>query len=129
MYKVQLIDEQGHYLKSPLYAVDRWVKKGAPLGFERDDEGKLIGVAGPQQVQLAALPPDAAHVMWYHKSKQPTQFTKSAGKAANATGQAIQYIAAGVGLAAGIGAVIWFALQPDPCDDPAPAAKKHRHRH
>lgn len=127
MYKVQLIDEHGHYLVAPLYAADRWVRKGDPLGFEQTEDGKLLAVAGPQQVELAALPPSAAHVMWYHKSKQPTQFAKSASKVGNATAQAVLYTAAGIGLAAGTAALVWFALQPDPCDDPP--SKEHRHRH
>jgi hypothetical protein len=67
--------------------------------------------------------------MWYHKSKQPTQFAKSAGKVGNATAQSVLYTAAGIGLAAGAAALIWVSLQPDPCEDAPPPAKKHRHGH
>jgi hypothetical protein len=127
MYKVQLVDERGHYLKSPLYAVDRWVQKGDPIGFDRTEDGKLLAVAGPQQVELNALPPTATHVMWYHKSKQPTQFAKSSQKFGAATAQTAALVAAGAGIAGAV--IIWlWANSDDDCND-ACRVKEHRHRH
>jgi hypothetical protein len=76
MYHVQFIAND-KYVKTPLYASDRWVMKGDPLGFREDDDGHLIAIAGEDEVALPDAPAQATHVMWYHKSKRPTQFAKS----------------------------------------------------
>src|SRR4051812_3285292 len=117
MYRVQLVDENGHYLKSPLYAADRWVAKGERMGFSHGEDGKLLAIAGEQHVELNGLPPGAAHVMWYHKSKMPTQFAKSVGKVGSTTAQAMLLTTTGVAIVAGTAGLLWVAGLPDPCDD------------
>src|SRR4029079_16828449 len=64
-YNLQFVANK-KYLKTPLYASDRWVQRGDALGFRKHDEGSIVAVCGLEQIPIQPIPPTATHVMWYH---------------------------------------------------------------
>src|SRR3954462_8086036 len=38
----------------PLYACDRWVQRGQPLGFKRAADGKLLAIYGTMEIPLGS---------------------------------------------------------------------------
>ncbi len=114
-------------------ASERLMDKGERLGFATDEHGKIVGIAGEQRIPIYDLPPDAQSVVWYHKSKQQTQFGREMEKAGQTAGE-IGTVAA-VGTLAGV-AIIGGAMldNQDDCacsnsvNNQPPRHKHHHHR-
>lgn len=127
VYNVQFV-ERDHFIKDAGSAPAVYVQKGEPIGFRQREDGRIVGVAGVKEYDVVGMPSQATHVMWYHKSKQPTQFAKTMGR----TGEVLQTIvitgAVGVGLV-GLGAfAIWADAQDDDCVDYGPRNHKRKHK-
>ncbi|MBC8106079.1 MAG: hypothetical protein H7Z14_05780 [Anaerolineae bacterium] len=56
------------------------MQKGERVGFREDDSGNVVGIVGDKELPVVGLAQHATHVMWYHKSRKPTQFGKSIAK-------------------------------------------------
>jgi hypothetical protein len=90
-------------------AVD--LRKGEPCGFREDEDGNLIGIAGPNQIDVIGAPERATHVVWYHRSKQPTQFAKNMNK----VGEVMQAVLITTAIGAGAVAVGALYLEAREC--------------
>jgi hypothetical protein len=102
---------QRKYLKTPLYASDRWVQRGDALGFKKNDDGSIVAVCGLEQIPIESMPPKATHVMWYHKSKVPTQFGKEVNKALRATGEVATVAGTCVAIAGLAALALWASSE------------------
>jgi len=129
VYNVQFVEDD-HFIKDAGAAPAVYVQKGDPIGFRQAEDGKIIGVAGVKEYDVVGMPSRATHVMWYHKSKQPTQFAKSMGK----TGEAMQTVlitgAVGAGLVAAGAFAFWAEVHDDDdCVDYGPRNYKRNHEY
>jgi hypothetical protein len=126
VYHVQLLDQKT-YLHAPPFEADRYFIRGDPIGFRRDADGTLIGIAGEDEIKYPPLPQNATEVMWYRKMKRPTQFGREMQKA---TVNAADIAAAAVittGVVVGLTAAVAIALSDDGCDNSS-SSRAHHHR-
>lgn len=111
-YSLQFVANK-KYLKSPVYASDRWVQRGDELGFKKNDDGTIVALCGLEQIPIESLPPKATHVMWYHKAKVQTQFGKEVDKAMRATGEVAAVAATAIVVTGAAALVICSDLHDD----------------
>jgi hypothetical protein len=74
----------------------RTLKKGDDLGFDRDDAGRLIAIAGDQERTLGPIPVIAQYACWYRlpdNYDDTRQFRKNAHTAAGAVAQTADTVA------------------------------------
>ena len=121
-YTLQFVADRT-YLKTPLYASDRWVQRGDSLGFKKKDDGSIVALCGLEQIPIESIPPKATHVMWYHKAKVPTQFGKEVDKALRATGEIAAVAATAVVVTGAAVFVIWAGGR---VDDECSSSSAHR---
>jgi hypothetical protein len=123
-YKVKYADVSGGGLRT-VGGTQRIVGRGDPLGFTRSPEGKVVAVAGDEQIALEKLPPTARYCVWIAKDQRQTQFSREVGKAAAIAG-------AGVVVGALAGVEVLGALAEsdnDNCDDSSDAGRNRHRRH
>ena len=123
-YKVKYADVAGGGLRT-VGGTQRIVGRGDPLGFTRSPEGKVVAIAGDEQIALDKLPPTARYCVWIAKEQRQTQFSREVGKAAATAG-------AGVVVGALAGVEILGALAEsnnDDCDDSSDAGRNRHRRH
>jgi hypothetical protein len=130
MYRVQFLADD-HYIKDAGVTPARWVQKGEPVGFREDEDGTVVAIAGEKELPVVGVPEQATHVMWYHKSKKPTQFGKSMSKTGEFMQQLMLATAVGIGAVALGGLALYSLAHDDDCDEtpsyPKQNRKKHRH--
>jgi hypothetical protein len=92
----------------------RTLKKGDDLGFDRDDTGRLIAIAGEYERTLAPIPVIAQYACWYRLPDHyddTRQFRKDVHTASSAVAQTADVVAR---TAVGGGAILGpAALLPD----------------
>ncbi len=123
-YKVKYADVTGGGLRT-VGGTKRIVGQGDPLGFTLSPDGKVVAVAGAEQIALDELPPTARYCVWVARDQRPTQFSREVGKAAATAG-------AGVVVAALAGVEVLGALaesDSDNCDESSESGRNHHRRH
>jgi hypothetical protein len=90
-----------------LHGSKRFLGKGQPVGFVRDEDGQIIAVAGEERFP-AKLPEGARFCVWYFKTKETSNFAREVGDTLAFVGGATL----AVGLVAGI---IAIELADDEC--------------
>jgi len=112
----------------------RIVGQGEPIGFARSEDGRLVGVAGDEQVPLDKLPASARYCVWVAQVKQESQFGKEVGKATDTTGRIVAGAAVVAAVVAGAGLTA-YVDSLDSCDDDGdgststPSHHGHHHHH
>ena len=79
-YKVKYASARGDGLHT-VGGTKRIVGRGELLGFATSPDGKIVAVAGDEQLPLDNLPPGARYCVWTFKEKRPTQFSRELSKA------------------------------------------------
>lgn len=97
-YKVKYASARGEGLRA-VGGTKRIVGRGEPLGFATSPDGKVVAVAGDEQLPLDKLPPGARYCVWTFKEKRPTQFSRELGKVTATAASAAVFGAAVVGVA------------------------------
>jgi len=128
MYMVQFVAND-KYIKDAGATPARWVKKGEQVGFREDQDGTIVAIAGDNELPVVGVPARATHVMWYHKSKQPTHFGKSMSKTGDLLQQLMLATAVGAGAVALGGLYLYSLAHDDDCDDTPSYVKHYRKKH
>lgn len=114
MYHVQFVDDE-RYIKNAGVMPAVYLRKGERVGFREDEAGKLTCIAGEREIEVVGAPASATHVMWYHKSRKPSQFAKNL----RGLGEALEIVAITTAAVAGVvtlGAA-WLYVESEDDDD------------
>jgi hypothetical protein len=85
---------------------ERYVRAGERLGFQRAEDGMLVGLHEEQVVLLADLPRKARYVTWQNRQTVETQFSREMQEIGEVTGQVI--------LIGGVVVLVGWMIYEDP---------------
>jgi hypothetical protein len=60
----------------------RYFVQGTPVGFQTQDDGTVVALAGDQKIPLGPAPRHTKYCCWYQKFEEETQFAKEIRQAA-----------------------------------------------
>ena len=103
VYSIRFVDDSGKKFGG-IPSSHVYLRKGEPIGFAFDENGKLRGIAGTYN--LAINTPENHGLVWSATYRKPTQFAREVEKAADASWDATRNIV----YAAGVSALFGFAL-------------------
>lgn len=115
-YKVKWLNPRDGELHT-VHGTERLLFKGQRLGFGRDEDGRVLAVAGEEAFALGRLNRHAGYCVWVGKVKKETKFAGVMRETAEITGRVVATGAVVTGVVAlGIANACLDAADDD-CDD------------